>query len=490
MKFRDRMVKCSIKSLLCLSVLFCAGISYAAEYYVDPGGSNGNPGTDALPWATIAYGTGQIQPGDVLHIRPGTYRDSARINIRDNNVSLLGEGTVAVDPCFSEFQTVNNGAWTLYDAGRNIYRTTNTYSPTAETENVWGTFEYDGGRYKLVTYPTYAKLSSDYQYLGQYAGPGMFWDKNGDQRIYIRLAKTEQMNLLGYGSLPDDPNQLVMHITNAGAFIYIHAGYSGVTVSGITLKQGTMRFGTGSYDCTVSNLKLDGTATRYGIRVLDTSHSMTFDGLEINDYFPAWLTWEDVKSVYDTTMMDYGLYIHRDTHDITIKNSIFKNLHDAIDILYTGYNYSIYNNEFSDIQDDSVQLGSATYEVDIHHNRMIRVGTGVSRQSVTDASGNPVDNPQPGRKYIHHNIIDASQEKLFYRKRADGTYSSPNADADGYYCLRAFTAHSPDKIGTDGDPRYIYNNTILIGDTVGGLGVDLYGQPYRSTDPYQKVINN
>ncbi|MDD3925761.1 MAG: LamG domain-containing protein, partial [bacterium] len=238
------------------------------------------------------------------------------------------------------------------------------------------------------------------------------------------------------------------------------------------------------------NLKLDGTTSQYGIRVFGTSHSIIFDGLEINDYFPAWLTWQDVKEVYTSTMMDYGLYIHADTHDITVKNSSFKNLHDAIDILYTGYNYSIYNNEFSDIQDDSVQLGSATYEVDIHHNRMIRVGTGVSRQGVTDASGNPVDNPQPGKKYIHHNIIDASKEKLFYRKLADGTYSSVNADADGYYCLRAFTGHSVENIGTDGDPRYIYNNTILIGDTAGGLGVDLVGQPYRSSDPYQKVVNN
>ncbi len=42
-------------------------------YYVSPNGSNLNPGTAEQPWATPAFGARQLQPGDTLIIRSGTY---------------------------------------------------------------------------------------------------------------------------------------------------------------------------------------------------------------------------------------------------------------------------------------------------------------------------------------------------------------------------------------------------------------------------------
>jgi hypothetical protein len=45
----------------------------AADYYVSPAGSDGNPGTLSQPWATPGYGSRQLQPGDTLIILGGRY---------------------------------------------------------------------------------------------------------------------------------------------------------------------------------------------------------------------------------------------------------------------------------------------------------------------------------------------------------------------------------------------------------------------------------
>jgi len=48
----------------------------AADFYVAPAGSNANPGTKEKPFATIQAGVNQLQPGDTLLVRAGTYRET------------------------------------------------------------------------------------------------------------------------------------------------------------------------------------------------------------------------------------------------------------------------------------------------------------------------------------------------------------------------------------------------------------------------------
>ena len=52
---------------------------WAAAHYVDAGNriaNEGNPGTEAQPWKTIASGVQSLQPGDTLLIKAGTYRET------------------------------------------------------------------------------------------------------------------------------------------------------------------------------------------------------------------------------------------------------------------------------------------------------------------------------------------------------------------------------------------------------------------------------
>jgi hypothetical protein len=42
-------------------------------YFVSPTGSDGNPGTRALPWGTLPFALGQLHPGDTLNLLDGDY---------------------------------------------------------------------------------------------------------------------------------------------------------------------------------------------------------------------------------------------------------------------------------------------------------------------------------------------------------------------------------------------------------------------------------
>jgi parallel beta-helix repeat protein len=47
-----------------------------STYYTAPGGSDGDPGTLAQPFATVNHGVSVLTPGDTLYIRGGTYQES------------------------------------------------------------------------------------------------------------------------------------------------------------------------------------------------------------------------------------------------------------------------------------------------------------------------------------------------------------------------------------------------------------------------------
>ncbi len=48
--------------------------AWAADYYVDTGGSDGNTGDSAAaPWKTLTHALGEVSSGDVIHLAAGTY---------------------------------------------------------------------------------------------------------------------------------------------------------------------------------------------------------------------------------------------------------------------------------------------------------------------------------------------------------------------------------------------------------------------------------
>jgi len=65
-------------AILFLSAAFSVGSLPAKTYYVDitnPAASNKNPGTEALPWATIHKANRVVGPGDTVIVKPEIYHD-------------------------------------------------------------------------------------------------------------------------------------------------------------------------------------------------------------------------------------------------------------------------------------------------------------------------------------------------------------------------------------------------------------------------------
>jgi len=65
----------NFRSILLAGLLlaFAGGLSYGTTYYVATNGNDNNPGTQALPWATLQKAVDTIANGDTALVQPGTY---------------------------------------------------------------------------------------------------------------------------------------------------------------------------------------------------------------------------------------------------------------------------------------------------------------------------------------------------------------------------------------------------------------------------------
>ncbi|MCY3018352.1 MAG: right-handed parallel beta-helix repeat-containing protein [Planctomycetota bacterium] len=65
-----------MKSLMCVALLLApTAVLHAADIHVAPGGKDANPGTQTAPLRTIQRGANLAQPGDVITVHAGVYRE-------------------------------------------------------------------------------------------------------------------------------------------------------------------------------------------------------------------------------------------------------------------------------------------------------------------------------------------------------------------------------------------------------------------------------
>lgn len=70
------LIKKFIMTSFVSGILSSTTLIYAENYYVAPYGDDDNPGTLAEPWQTIAKANTELQSGDTVFIREGTYNES------------------------------------------------------------------------------------------------------------------------------------------------------------------------------------------------------------------------------------------------------------------------------------------------------------------------------------------------------------------------------------------------------------------------------
>lgn len=101
-----------------LLVVVCS-VAGAATYWVAPGGSDDNAGSEAAPFATIAVAAKRLQPGDTLLIKPGTYQGGISLNLRgtpEQPVTIRCAGEVII-----EGRAEQKTGWAPVPAHRGVY---------------------------------------------------------------------------------------------------------------------------------------------------------------------------------------------------------------------------------------------------------------------------------------------------------------------------------------------------------------------------------
>ena len=84
-----------MKTFLSLILAFLALGAKATDRYISVSGSDGNAGTSGSPWRTLSYAAANSSSGDVIHVAPGTYVESSRVNL-PAGVSIIGAGTSSI----------------------------------------------------------------------------------------------------------------------------------------------------------------------------------------------------------------------------------------------------------------------------------------------------------------------------------------------------------------------------------------------------------
>ncbi len=67
---------------LTITVTACVLTGCATEYHVSTAGLDDNPGTQSKPFKTISTAARIAQPGDVITVHEGVYRDASGRRVR------------------------------------------------------------------------------------------------------------------------------------------------------------------------------------------------------------------------------------------------------------------------------------------------------------------------------------------------------------------------------------------------------------------------
>jgi hypothetical protein len=88
---------------LCFVLLMCCIIhaADAATYYVSPGGSDANSGSQNAPWLTLSYAVSAAASGDTVYVAPGHYNTDGT-QFRPLHLNVPGQTFIGTNGCFTK----------------------------------------------------------------------------------------------------------------------------------------------------------------------------------------------------------------------------------------------------------------------------------------------------------------------------------------------------------------------------------------------------
>jgi len=344
-------------------------VTPSLDRFVDPvhGVDADSRGARDTPWRTLRYALSRLQPGNTLFLRGGIYFESPLVVTHSGTEAqpvvirgYPGE-TAIIDSGYREFRTPGNADWEIVDAKIGEYRSVRSAGSGYVYGYVAGIPGYANERVTLVPYRSEAafRATTD-QYVDRftpfYVGPGTFRD--GDGRIHIRLAKTEDLRNAEarYGVIfaqdNADPRKYPIVISQAKHTLTISAAY--VTLQDIVVNQAehTISIADNSH-----HVVLDGLTVWTGDHAVDNSgpgvHDVKLTRSRIYGDAPYWIFWSDMKRPPAPADLARGT---------------------SIDMRYGTYAWDISYNHVRGSGQDLISTNTDEHDISIHHNRLENCG--------------------------------------------------------------------------------------------------------------------
>lgn len=455
----------------------------AEQFFVSPSGSDltGN-GTINNPWGTITFALNDLQPGDTLFLRGGTYYESgipvylkgeAGSPIRIS--SYPGEQAV-IDGAEPDYSTEPNNDWEVVDAQLHLYRTTRSY--TGSFAGAW-LLDYDTN---LVQYSSAANMDSlNYGPLNGsaplYIGPGL--QLRGDGHIYIRLQLNPNDQTDHNGNplppLPGNPNPQLNRIAiYLASQLVMTSGAEYVIFDGIDFRHAStiMDLRDNSSNLIIRNCSFQ--QGRYGVLVRSASNC-TITRCDFNNGLPHYVYWTDVKGgegdVAEAIPEFQSLAITGNLSDFTISNCTIRNIFDGVMMHEGTTGARLMNNTFHNTRDDAIDVMRSVWDVEIGYNMLHRTMLGISIL--------PHDE-EGGEVYIHHNIIDTTG---YHHSGRAGSWRE-----DRYPVWSAGTIFGTHDQGCTLGKWKVYNNTFVA--RKGRLPHFAFGLNVVQDSVHKQVRNN
>jgi hypothetical protein len=439
--------------------------------YVDGRGSDGNPGTRARPWRTLAHAFTRLQPGDTLLLRGGTYLErptlsrsgtaGAPITVR----SYPGE-TAVIDSGPAEFREPGNDDWELVDAITGEYRSRRPQRAETVYAYVDGIPGYENGRVLLVPYRSAAafRATSD-AYVDEdtpfYVGPGVYYDAT-DRRIHIRLAKTADLAAAEarYGKVFDgdlpDPRDYRILLSSAPTTLVVDGSHLVFRHLTVNQAEDTILLSRRAHDVT-----FDGITAWTGDRAIQAgeggAHHVTVTRSRIYGDNPRWVFWSDMKNppAPADLLRSTAVNLAGGAHDWEISyNHIRGSGQDLISTNTDERNILIHHNRLENCGDDALELEGTTDvgEVRVFENYIANCLTTVAAGQDSGAFSGPL--------YVFRNVMALLRDPPVNRR--PGINSWNGGGRFGYEYL--FKQHAGN--------THIYQNTLVLLNS-GGDGINL-----------------
>ncbi len=452
--------------------------SGAARYVDGQRGSDDADGSEAQPWRTLGHAVAQLEPGQTLYLRGGTYFE---------NVTLQRSGTpdqpITLRSYPGELVILDGGLRQLVEDPANAweplpenaggapgeFQSTATYpglGSNPNEPNLLGRF--GDSLIPLQGYRFLADLRSDNHYWNvrnnatdettMYCGPGV-WYNPQTQRIHCRLAHT-QLPGLGADNYrgTTDPRQVPLIIGSRTPTLSL------VNVRHVVLQDLVLR-GSGGPTLKLSvagDIVLDGLTVYGGSTCLhgEYVHSLraihcAFRGIAAPWTFRSNLKYRSLES----ELVIFTSWRPTDNHDVELAYCEFT---DSIDGVFLGNvaDARFHHNLLDNLSDDGIFL-TATAANDgsmpggnllIYQNRLSRAltmfafGAGHGRQTRTDAG------VMTGRGvWIFRNVLDFRRPVYYFQPR--GPEEPQELTAAG----RCVGDHG----SPIWEPMFVYHNTII-----------------------------